>query len=58
MGVEWDVHAHVLAHRANCSARITELGGHPNKVASGVIATELDALRSPVRGVTAERQGT
>ena len=50
MGVEWDVHAHEMADRATCSASITQLGGHPNKVASGVIATEIDALRSLVRG--------
>jgi hypothetical protein len=50
MGVEWDVHAHEHADRANCYARITQLGGHPNHVTSGLIYTEIDALRSPVAG--------
>ncbi|MBI3652145.1 MAG: hypothetical protein HY231_14085 [Acidobacteria bacterium] len=50
MGVEWDVHAHEMADRANCSAKLTQLGGHPNHVASGVVATEIDTLRSLVRG--------
>ena len=50
MGVEMDIHAHNFADRANCAAQITRLGGHPNKVSSGNIVTEIDALRSPVRG--------
>jgi hypothetical protein len=50
MGVEMDIHAHNFADRANCAAQITRLGGHPNKVSSGNIVTEIDALRSPVKG--------
>ena len=50
MGVEMDIHAHSFADRANCAARITQLGGHPNKVSSGNVVTEIDALRVPVVG--------
>ncbi|MFM8395988.1 MAG: hypothetical protein ACKOB4_18880, partial [Acidobacteriota bacterium] len=50
MGVEMDIHAHSFADRANCAAQITKLGGRPNKVSSGNIVTEIDALRSPVKG--------
>ncbi len=50
MGVEMDVHAHNFADKANCNVKITQLGGHPNKVASGLIYTEIDGLRSPVQG--------
>ena len=50
LGVEMDIHAHNFADRANCAAQITKLGGHPNRVSSGNIVTEIDALRSPVRG--------
>lgn len=50
MGVEMDVHAHEFADRANCAARITQLGGHPNKVSSGNVVTEIDGLRQPVIG--------
>ncbi|MFN8004676.1 MAG: hypothetical protein U0X75_27105 [Acidobacteriota bacterium] len=50
MGVEMDVHAHSFSDRANCAARITQLGGHPNKVSSGNVVTEIDGLRQPVVG--------
>lgn len=50
MGVEWDVHAHAMADRANCFAKITQLGGHPNQVASGLVFDEIEALRSLVHG--------
>ena len=50
MGVELDVHAHEFADRANNAARITQLGGHPNKVSSGNVVTEIDRLRLPVVG--------
>ncbi|MBI5259339.1 MAG: hypothetical protein HY855_22750 [Burkholderiales bacterium] len=46
LGVEFDVHAHSAADRARCAERITALGGSPNTVASGLINTEIDALRS------------
>ncbi|MDX2032764.1 MAG: hypothetical protein SF339_18955 [Blastocatellia bacterium] len=50
MGVEMDIHAHVFADRANCAARIAQLGGHPNKVSSGNVVTEIDGLRQAVVG--------
>ena len=48
MGVEMDVHAHQLADRADCAAALSRFGVHPNRVASGVVVTELDALRQPL----------
>ncbi len=50
MGVEMDIHAHNFTDRANCAARITQLGGHPNQVSSGNVVSEIDRLRSPVVG--------
>lgn len=50
MGVEMDIHAHNFSDRANCAARITQLGGRPNKVSSGNVVTEIDGLRQPVIG--------
>ncbi len=50
LGVQWDVHAHALADRANCAAAIQRLGGHPTAVASGLLVRELDSLRAPIRG--------
>jgi len=49
MGVEWDVHAHKMADRPKCAETIRRLGGHPNAVASGLIASELDEMRSPIQ---------
>lgn len=48
MGVEMDIHAHGFADRASCAARITQLGGHPNRVSSGNLTSEVDRLRLPV----------
>lgn len=50
MGVEMDIHSHSFSDRANCAARITQLGGYPNKVSSGNVVTEIDGLRQPVVG--------
>jgi hypothetical protein len=50
LGVQWDVHAHKLADRANCAAAIKRLGGHPTAVASGVLVGELDSFRAPIQG--------
>jgi hypothetical protein len=50
LGVQWDVHAHELADRANCAAAIKRLGGHPTGVASGVLVGELDSFRTPIKG--------
>lgn len=48
LGVEWDVHAHELSDRARCAEAITRLGGHPTRVASGLLTSELDSLRPPL----------
>lgn len=48
MGVEMDIHAHGFADRASCAARITQMGGHPNRVSSGNLTSEVDRLRLPV----------
>ncbi len=48
LGVEWDVHAHDLADRADVYAEIQRLGGHPNDVASGLVYTEIDPMRDPL----------
>ena len=48
LGVEWDIHAHHLADRAKCASTILKLGGHPNQVASGLTASEIDSLRNPL----------
>lgn len=45
LGVEWDIHAHAAADRAECFAAIRDLAGTPNDVASGVMVAEIDALR-------------
>jgi hypothetical protein len=50
LGVQWDVHAHELADRANCAAAIKRMGGQPTAVASGVLVRELDSFRSPIKG--------
>ena len=46
LGVEFDVHAHSAADRAACAERITAFGGTPTTVASGLLASEIDSLRS------------
>lgn len=48
MGVEWDVHNHAMEDRADSAAIITELGGHPTGVASGLLVAELDTLKQPL----------
>ena len=46
LGVEWDIHAHNAADRIRNVERIRALGGTPNGVVSGLINTEIDALRT------------
>ena len=46
LGVEFDVHAHSAADRAACAERIRAFGGTPTTVASGLLASEIDGLRS------------
>ena len=48
MGVQWDVHTHNVADRAKAAALITQMGGHPTSVVSGMVVTELDGLRQPL----------
>lgn len=50
LGVEFDVHAHSAADRAACAERIRALGGTPTTVASGLLASEIDGLRSAQTG--------
>lgn len=50
LGVAWDVHAHQMSDRADVYSEIQRLGGHPNDVASGLVYSEIDALRDPLRG--------
>lgn len=47
MGVEWDVHAHAAADRARCAQIMLGWGVQPTGVVSGLIYSEIDALRSP-----------
>ena len=49
LGVQWDVHAHYMSDRATCAAYITRYGGHPTQVVSGLVNTEIDALRTPLK---------
>lgn len=47
MGVQWDVHTHNAEDRAKAAYLITQMGGHPNSVVSGMLVTELDGVRQP-----------
>jgi hypothetical protein len=55
LGVEFDVHAHSAADRAACAERITAFGGTPTTVASGLLASEIDGLRSTQVGSSGTR---
>jgi hypothetical protein len=46
LGVEFDIHAHSAADRARCAERLIAFGATPTTVASGVVNTEIDGLRS------------
>jgi hypothetical protein len=48
MGVQWDVHAHEAVDRAKVAYLVSQMGGHPNSVVSGMLVTELDGLRQPL----------
>lgn len=48
LGVQWDVHTHAVADRARAAALIVQFGGHPTSVVSGMLVTELDAMRQPL----------
>lgn len=44
LGVQWDVHTHNLQERAQAAYLITQMGGHPNSVVSGMLVSEFDSL--------------
>lgn len=44
LGVQWDVHTHNPQDRAKAAYLITQLGGHPNSVVSGMLVSEFDSL--------------
>jgi len=44
LGVQWDVHTHNPQDRAKAAFLITQLGGHPNSVVSGMLVSEFDTL--------------
>lgn len=48
LGVQWDVHTHAVQDRARAAALITQLGGHPTSVVSGMLVDEWDAMRQPL----------
>lgn len=44
LGVQWDVHAHSGEDRAKAAYLITQMGGHPNSVVSGMLVSEFDSI--------------
>lgn len=44
LGVQWDIHTHNPQDRAKAAYLITQLGGHPNSVVSGMLVSEFDSL--------------
>ncbi|MBL8333072.1 MAG: hypothetical protein JNM08_08215 [Rubrivivax sp.] len=52
LGVQWDVHAHEHADRIRCAEQLRALGATPTGVVSGLVNTEIDALRAPLSGST------
>ncbi|MBN8658361.1 MAG: hypothetical protein J0M11_21685 [Anaerolineae bacterium] len=44
LGVQWDVHTHSPQDRAKAAYLITQLGGHPNSVVSGMLVSEFDGI--------------
>lgn len=57
LGVEWDIHAHSAADRAECNVEIRDMGGTPNRVASGLLVSEIDAFRRPTTATDGTRWG-
>jgi len=57
LGVEWDIHAHNSADRPECYVKIRDFGGTPNRVASGLMVSEIDALRRPLTASDGTRWG-
>lgn len=48
MGVQWDVHAHKLEDRAKVAYLISQMGGNPSSVVSGMVTSEMDGMRQPL----------
>lgn len=48
LGIQWDVHAHNPQDRAKAAYLITQMGGHPNTVISGMLISEFDSMRQPL----------
>ncbi len=44
LGVQWDVHTHSPQDRAKAAWLITQMGGHPNSVVSGMLVSELNGM--------------
>lgn len=44
LGVQWDVHTHNPQDRAKAAYLITQMGGHPNSVVSGMLVTEISSI--------------
>lgn len=44
LGVQWDVHTHSPQDRAKAAYLITQMGGHPNSVVSGMLVSEFNNI--------------
>jgi hypothetical protein len=44
LGVQWDVHTHSPQDRAKAAYLITQMGGHPNSVVSGMLVSEFSKI--------------
>lgn len=44
LGVQWDIHTHSPQDRAKAAYLITQMGGHPNSVVSGMLVSEFDGI--------------
>jgi hypothetical protein len=44
LGVQWDIHAHSSEDRAKAAWLITQMGGHPNSVISGMLVSEFNSI--------------
>jgi hypothetical protein len=44
LGVQWDIHTHSPQDRAKAAYLITQLGGHPTAVVSGMLVSEFNNL--------------
>ncbi len=44
LGVQWDIHTHSLQDRAKAAYLITQMGGHPNSVVSGMLVSEFSSM--------------